>query len=189
MCAGHSSAQAVPGLILFRADCGTAAAWGICLCAIPCKHSKSPVVGLLHGPAQQMLRFGLSWARCSSDQLVWLAVCAEPQMVYVVHSLATATELGGLQTAGTALRALCFLHSAKISQNRSDLCTELSWILLQDPVQNIYKAAIFLQLKSCSWKQQVWAKSAADFGSDAVTDVLSFCYMQTVPTAFLIFPQ
>lgn len=109
-------------------------------------------------------------------------------MVYMVHSLAT-TELGGLQTAGTALRALCFLHSAKISQNGSDLCTELSWILLQDPVQNIYKAAIFLQLKSRSGKQQVQAKSAADFGSDAVTDVLSFCYKQMVPTAFLIFPQ
>lgn len=49
--------QAVPGSVLLGADCWTAAAWGICLCAIPWEHPKGLTVGLLRGPAQQMLRF------------------------------------------------------------------------------------------------------------------------------------
>lgn len=89
--------------------------------------------------AQQMLGFGSAWASSSSEQLVGLAVCAEPQMVSGTQQL---------QTAGPALSAPCFINGIKISQNGDDLHTELDWILLQDPVQNIYEPAIFLQLKS-----------------------------------------
>lgn len=52
------------------------------------------------------------------------------------------------QTAGPALSAPGFINGVKISRNGDDLNTVLDWILLRDPVQNIYDPAIFLQLKS-----------------------------------------
>jgi len=55
------------------------------------------------------------------------------QMVYVVHSLATAAEPAGLRTVGPALHAP-YVCGVKISQNRT-LRPELGWILLQDPMQ------------------------------------------------------
>lgn len=77
------------------------------------------MVDLLHGAVQQMLRFGPAWARSSSEQLVWIAACTKTQMVYVVHSLVTTTEPGGLQTAGAALQSSYLVCNVKKKLKKS----------------------------------------------------------------------
>lgn len=74
-------------------------------------------------------------------------------MVYVVHSLVTTTEPGGLQTAGAALQSSYLVCNVKkklkkISQNGKYLPAEKGWIP-QDPVLFLYPPFSF----SCTGKQ------------------------------------
>lgn len=110
------------------------------------------MVDLLHGAVQQMLRFGPADAQSSAEQLVWIAACTKTQMVYVVYSLVTTTEPGGLQTAGQAFSPLILYATLKKTQSKLEIfaCREG----LDSPGPSaVLASTIFPQLNICIGKR------------------------------------